>query len=137
MGIAVRHIKNSALPDDVFEGEGRPRKAVKRVQRTKATPESGETQNSKRRRPSNEVSSPPVPVDPNSLVPSALPPIPASEFAQPGPPRTPVPPPQQASNGTSSNPNDTSKSQSGPAQPKQRTQLPASNGHPQAQPQAS
>ncbi|KAG8758891.1 polynucleotide adenylyltransferase [Serendipita sp. 396] len=131
MGIAVRHIKNSALPEDVFEGEGRPRKAVKRSKAVKATPESGEVQTNKRRRPSDEVSSPPLPVDPNSLVPSVLPPIPASEFAQPGPPKTPVPP--QVNNGVRSEPNGASATQVGPAT---APQLPITNGHAQPQPQA-
>ncbi|PVG00489.1 putative PAP1-poly(A) polymerase [Serendipita vermifera] len=102
MGIAVRHIKNSALPDNVFEGAGRPRKSVKRVKTTKANAEGDESSANKRRRvsrfdeqfphfnrPSDEAAPPSV--DQKSLVPPTLKSIPSSDFAQPGPPRTPQP----------------------------------------------
>lgn len=90
MGIAVRHIKNSALPDEVFEGAPRPRKGLKRVAKSKVPIDGEGAQATKRRRPSDDGQTP-TPVNPQSLVPAQLPAIPASDFAQAGPPKTPDP----------------------------------------------
>jgi hypothetical protein len=57
----------------------------------------------------------PASVNPNSVLPSALPPIPSSEFSQPGPPKTPLP-----ENETSTKTNGTNETTP--------SQVPTSNG---------
>jgi len=93
MGIAVRHIKSASLPDNVFEG-GVRRKAVKRGKFGKDKQDEGEAPAPKRKRSSSSATAtavPDMPTPSTALVPTTLPPIPSSEFAQPGPPTTPVP----------------------------------------------